>query len=145
MYLYPFYNILMNNCLIISSTDFILNRTMHISCLLLPGHTKRFYATWRNATWRLYAVAYNGVVTHRPRTGDAWPAHWNFAVLASALLFAKHASLCVTRSSSAFDQRYALDAIRFVRRDFLCMHKIVRRARRMNLRATRTPDTRRVR
>ena len=75
--------------------------------------------------------------------GDARPAHWKFAILASALSFARCASSFVTRSSSAMDQRYALAVIRCVRRDFLSMLKSMRGARRMNVHARRTPDTRR--
>ena len=45
-------------------------------------------------------------VTHRGRMGDARPVHWKFAILASALSFARCASSFVTRSSSALDQRW---------------------------------------
>ena len=63
--------------------------------------------------------------------GDARPAHWKFAILASALSFARYASSFVTRSSSSLDQCYAFAVIRCVRRDFLSMLKSVRGAQRM--------------
>ena len=74
--------------------------------------------------------------------GDARPAHGKFAILASALSFARRASSLVTRSSSALDPRYAFVVIRCVRRDFLSMLKSVRGARRMNVHAKGTPDVR---
>ena len=74
--------------------------------------------------------------------GGAWPAHWQFAILASALSFAMRASSLVTRSSSALDPHYAFVVIRCVRRDFLSMLKSVRGARRMNVHAKGTPDMR---
>ena len=74
--------------------------------------------------------------------GDARPAHWKFAIRASALSFARRASSFVTRSSSALDPRYAFVVIRCVRWDFLSMLKSVRGARRMNVHAKGTPDMR---
>ena len=87
-----------------------------------------------------------GPVTHRGRKGDARPAHWKFAILASAMSFARCASSFVTRSLSALNQRWTNAGptlcIRCVRRDLLSMLKSVRGARRMNVYAKRTPDMR---
>ena len=47
-----------------------------------------------------------GPVTQGGRMGNARPAHWKFAIWASALSFARRASSFVTRSSSALDQRW---------------------------------------
>ena len=76
--------------------------------------------------------------THGPRTEKV-------AILASASSCAGCASPCATRALSALDQRCAFVVVRCVRRKFLCMHKTVRGARRMNALARRTPAMRRTR
>ena len=81
----------------------------------------------------LLSASHTGT-THGPRTEKV-------AILANASSFAGCASPCATRASSALDQRRRSSCAS----GFLCMHKTVRGARRMNIHARRTPAMRRAR
>ena len=76
---------------------------------------------------------------------DARPAHWKVAILASVSSFA---GLCVSMRYLYVERAGPTLCIRrraLCASGFLCMHKNVHRARRMNEHARRTPNMRRAR
>ena len=133
-HLYQSEEIIYNQC--------ILNTTSKVSSPLknpIKSASVTNYSSW-NQAWDIARV-----VKAQSHIRDARPAHWKISNFGQCVVFRW---LCVSIRYSFVERAGPTLCIRchsLCASGFLCMHKNVRWARRMNALARRTPDTRRAR